>query len=201
MMQTVDALSEKVLSGFEGMLSRINDPQLLVEISNLVRDRMRDLAEDTAKLHNLRELVSNGVEFKRKPEIQLEVKNQVWYALRKEDGRRFKLCDRLSQYELTLQSQRRPPEKSEFELSKAAAAEKHQQNPGCVLYWDEPFEGGLRRRFYDQLQFEAARDEWKRYMRFAKDHLTQDLGLTVDARSMIQKLEDQGYIVLPPEWA
>ncbi|MEM7800393.1 MAG: hypothetical protein AAF633_14455, partial [Chloroflexota bacterium] len=134
------------------------------------------------------------------PEIQLELKNEVWYAVRQADDRRIRLCDRLSTYQLNLQTQKRPPSRRSFLLEEEDALPLMKSDPEAIGFWQLNDEEGNTKQYYRVREFRERYGEWQRYMRLAQDEMTQDLGLTVEARAVFQKLEDQGFLVLPPDW-
>lgn len=193
----------KVLDTLKSILERIEDPAMLNEIIALSRSRLVSLGQtfnqNGAAHYTLNE--SNRSEpYEPRPEIQLELKNEVWYAVRQTDDRRIRLCDRLSTYQLNLQTQKRPPSRRSYLLEERDAEELSNKDPEAVAFWQVSENGAVRKQYYRVRDFRQKYRDWQKYMRLAQDEMTQDLGLTVEARAVIQKLEDQGYLVLPPDW-
>lgn len=195
--------SQKILDTLEGIIARIEDPEVLTLLSEMVNRRL--LSMGMAETLSQNGSATSGIPsvpqlFEPRPEIQLELKNEVWYAVRQSDDRRIRLCDRLSTYQLNLQTQKRPPSRRSFLLEEEEALTLIENDPEAVAYWQNSKDGEESKQYYRVRDFRDRYGEWQRYMRLAQDEMTQDLGLTVEARAVIQKLEDQGYLVLPPDW-
>lgn len=196
--------AQKILDTLKSILDRIDDPEMLNEIISLSKDRLTALGQ-TFNQNGIPHYKANNLSplhepFEPRPEIQLEIKNEVWYAVRQTDDRRIRLCDRLSTYQLNLQTQKRPPSRRSYLLEEDDALELSQNDPEAVSFWQVSKEGEVRKQYYRVRDFRQKYRDWQKYMRLAQDEMTQDLGLTVEARAVIQKLEDQGYLVLPPDW-
>ena len=131
--------------------------------------------------------------------IQIELKDETWHATRMADGRSFGLCTRLSRNEVERQMRVKAPQKASWELSVDEARQLQRQDSQLVDYWDEKKGNITTRHFYLLEEYQAAMDDWHKYIELAKDEKTVLYRFSVAARAAIAKLESEGYEIIFPQ--
>ena len=131
--------------------------------------------------------------------IEIELRNEIWYATRRSDGRSFDLCMRLSKNEVEQQMNVKPPQKEQWELPADEARKIMKTDPDEIDFWDSKKGNITTRHFYEVKEYERGMDEWRKYVALAKDAVTRGLRLSVAARVMLEKLKENGYEVLLPD--
>ncbi|MFT7585651.1 MAG: hypothetical protein ACI9EW_002079 [Cellvibrionaceae bacterium] len=205
---TTPTLKNQILD----LLSQVTDEATLLEIASSLHTHILTLNQSVSQKPetlkgalidlaepDIDELILNKPSADRVNRvIEIELKDEVWYATRRLDGRSFALCSRLSKNELDRQAIVNELQKSTWEIPTDEARKLQKSNSQQVAFWDEKKGNITTRHFYLIEAYESALQDWHDCIAFAQDAITRGLGLSLAARSAIAKLENAGYeIVLP----
>jgi hypothetical protein len=160
--------------------------ELLNQLPHLTIDQLTQLIEEAKK----------QIELKNKPVLQLQLKENIWYAVG--GGHTFKLGPVGTTSQILADRKERKPSPSQFALTPSQAQALKAQNPELVG-WVDTDGARAQRTYYNMPEYDKAVRAWHKRQILANDDRMLLLRLSLEAVYHLHKLEAQGYRVLLPE--